>query len=120
MSYRVAGKIGVFACALLLAAEARPAQNVPPPGAMAEDAQMAMLIRQCKDYLDIDDQAAEKLFKTIVSAMLDAYGDTKTEAAMDAAFNKFAKDVKEKGPRDWCELDAALWLEIRYPELAKK
>lgn len=120
MSYRGAGKIVVVACALLLIPEALPAQKAPPLTVMADDAQMTILIRECKTVLDIDEQKVDELFRTILEAMLDAYGEAKTDAAMDTSLQRLFKDVKEKGLRKWCELDAAIWLQIRYPELTKK
>ncbi len=118
MSYRV-GKAMVIVCGFLLMREPLLAQTLPPLEAMAEDAQMTVAIKQCKALFAVNEQEANKLFKMIFSVMFTEYGNEKTNSALDSALTSIIEDMKRKGLREWCEIDGAGWLNIRYPELAK-
>lgn len=119
MSYR-AIKTAAVAGGLLLMSGTSLAQKAIPIEVMAEDAQMATAVKSCQAIVYINENEAKKLFKEIVMVMLDEYGKEKTDAALDRALQYIIDDMKKKGLQEWCEMDAVIWIEIRYPEIGRK
>ena len=112
-------RVLVVAGVLSLLPHAALAQSARPIGRMADDAQKTLNIQRCKGAFYVNEQAAQKAFREILSLMLDRHGEAHTDTAMDAALIRLVDDAKAKGMDEWCQ-HLGMWMLINFPEVVGK